>query len=51
MNTPNGDKSMNILKSNVYVHLPYVTNMINLPIKEGFPDEFKLAEVSLKSKI
>ena len=36
------------MKSNVYIHLPYKTNIINLSIEEGyFPDKRKLAEVSL----
>ena len=32
--TPIGDISVNILKSTVDIHLPFITNSINLPIKK-----------------
>ena len=45
--TPNVNISINILKSTVDIYLPFMTNILNLLIKEGhFPDELKLAEVS-----
>ena len=45
--TPNGNISVNILKSTVDIHLPYIINIINFSIKEGhFSDEFKLTEFS-----
>ena len=45
--TPNGNISINILKSTVDIYLPFMTNILNLLIKEGhFPDELKFAEVS-----
>ena len=45
--TPNGNMSINILKSTVDIYLPFMTNILNLLIKEGhFPDGLKLAEVS-----
>ena len=45
--TSNGNMSINILKSTVDIYLPFMTNILNLLIKEGhFPDELKLAEVS-----
>ena len=44
---PIGDISVDILKSTVDIHLPFVTNNINLSIEKGcFPEELKLAEVS-----
>ena len=44
---PIGDISVDILKSTVDIHLPFITNSINLPIEKGcFPEELKLAEVS-----
>ena len=43
--TPVGDMSVDI--SAVYIHLPFITNSINLSIEKGcFPEELKLAEVS-----
>ena len=46
--TPNGDISINILKSTVDIRLPYITNIINFSIEKGhFPDELELAEVIL----
>ena len=45
--TPIGDISFDVLKSTVDIHLPHITNSINLSIEEGyFPEELKLAEVS-----
>ena len=45
--TPIGDISVDVLKSTVDIHLPYITNSINLSIEKGcFPEELKLAEVS-----
>ena len=45
--TPNIDISINILKLTVDIHLPYKTNIINLPIEGGlFFSALKLAEVS-----
>ena len=45
--TPIGDMSLNILKSNVDIHLPFITNNINWSIeKDCFPEELKLAEVN-----
>ena len=45
--TPIGDISADILKSNVNILLPFITNSINLSIKKGcFPEELNLAEVS-----
>ena len=45
--TPIGDISVDILKSTVDIHLQFITNSINLSIKNGcFPEELKLAEVS-----
>ena len=42
-----GDISVDILKSTVDIHLPFITNSINLSIENGcFPEELKLAEVS-----
>ena len=44
--TPIGDIP-DILKSAAYIHLPFITNSINLSVKKGcFPEELKLAEVS-----
>ena len=44
--TPTGDISVDILKSNVDIHLPYITKSINLSIEKGcFLEELKLAEV------
>ena len=44
--TPIGDISVDILKSTIDIHLPFITNNINLSIKKGcFPEERKLAEV------
>ena len=41
---PNDDISVNILKSTGHIHLPDITNILNLSIEEGyFPDELKLA--------
>ena len=40
--TPNGDISINILKSTFDIHLAYITNIINLSIEGYFPDEPKL---------
>ena len=49
---PNGDISVDILKSNVDIHLPFIKNSINLSIgKRCFPEELKLAEVSPIFKI
>ena len=45
--TPIGDITVDILKSTVDIHLPFITSSINLSIKKGcFPEDFKLAEVS-----
>ena len=45
--TPIGDIYVHILKSTVDIHLPFITNSIDLSIKKGcFPEELKLAEVS-----
>ena len=43
--TASGDISVNIFKSTVDVHFPYITN-INLSIQGYFPDELRFAEVS-----
>ena len=44
--TPTDDISVDILKSNVDIHLPYITKSINLSIEKGcFLEELKLAEV------
>ena len=42
---PNGDISVNILKSTVDIHLAYITNIVNFSIEGYLPDELKLAEV------
>ena len=45
--TSNGDTSFYILKSTADIHLPYITNMINVSIENVcFPVELMLAEVS-----
>ena len=45
--TPIGNISVDILKSSIDIHLPFITNSINLSIGKGcFPEELKLAEVS-----
>ena len=45
--TPIGNISVDILKSSIDIHLPFITNSINLSIEKGcFPEELKLAEVS-----
>ena len=45
--TPIGDISVDILESTVDIHLPFITNSINLSIENGcFPAELNLAEVS-----
>ena len=45
--TCDGDISVNILKSTADIHLPYITNIVNLSIEDGhLPDKLKLAEVS-----
>ena len=45
--TPIGDISVDILKSTVDIHLPFITNSINLSIEKGcFPEERKVAEVN-----
>ena len=52
--TPIGDISVDILKAIVDIHLPFITNSINLSIENYcFPEELKLAEVSpiLKKKM
>ena len=42
--TPIGDISVDILKSTADIHLPFITNSINLSIKKGcFAEELKLA--------
>ena len=42
-----GDASVDILKSTIDIHLPFITNSINLSIEKGcFPEELRLAEVS-----
>ena len=44
--TPTDDISVDILISNVDIHLPYITKSINLSIEKGcFLEELKLAEV------
>ena len=46
--TPAGDIPADILKSTVDIHLPLITKIINVCFENGrFPDELKLAEVSL----
>ena len=48
---PIGDISVDISKSIVDIHLPFITNSINLSIKKGcFPEGLKLAEVTQSSK-
>ena len=45
--TPTGGISVDILKSTLDIHLPFITNSINLSIQKGcFLEELKLAEVS-----
>ena len=45
--TPIGNIFVDFLKSTVDIHLPFITNSINLSIENGcFPEELKLAEVS-----
>ena len=45
--TPIGNISVDIWKSTVDIHLPYITNSINLSVEKGyFPEELKLAEVN-----
>ena len=45
--TPTGDISVDVLKSTVDIHLPFITNSINLPIVTGcFLKKLKLAKVS-----
>ena len=45
--TPIGVIFVDILKSTVDIHLPFITNSINLSIENGcFPEELRLAEVS-----
>ena len=45
--TPIGDVSVDILKSTGDIHLPFITNSINLLIeKDCFPEELNLAVVS-----
>ena len=45
--TPIGDISVDILKSTVDIHLPFITNSINLSIEKGcFPEVLKLAKVN-----
>ena len=45
--TPIGDISVDTLKSTVDIHLPFITNRINLSIEKGcFPEELKIAEFS-----
>ena len=39
--TPNGSISVNILKSTVDIHLPYITSIINFSIEGHFPDKLK----------
>ena len=44
--TPNGDIFINIFKSTVDIHLPYITNIVSFSNEEiHFPNELKLAEV------
>ena len=44
--TPIGNISIDILKSIVDIHRPFITNSMNLLIKKGcFPKELKLVEV------
>ena len=45
--TPIGDISVDILKSTVDIHLPFITKSIHLSIEKGcFLEELKFAEVS-----
>ena len=45
--TPIGDIYVDILKSTVDIHIPFVTDNINLSIEKGcFPEELNLTEVS-----
>ena len=45
--TPIGDISVDILKSTVDIHLPFITKSINLSIEKGcFSEELKVAKVS-----
>ena len=47
--TPTGDISVDVLKSTVDIHLPYITNSINLSIKKCcFPEKLKLANLNFK---
>ena len=42
-----GDSPVNMLKSAVDIHVPFITKIINFSFEKGcFPDELKLAEVS-----
>ena len=45
--TPVGDIPADMLKSAVYIHLLFITKIINVSFENSrFPDELKLAEVS-----
>ena len=43
--TSNAELSINVLKSTVDIHLPYITNILNLSIEGHFPNELKLPEL------
>ena len=46
--TPVGDIPADMLKSAVYIHLLFITKIINVSFENSrFPDELKIAEVSL----
>ena len=50
--TPIGDICVDILKSTVDIHLPFITNSINLSIEKGcFFEELKLSEASPKDDL
>ena len=49
---PIGDISVDILKSTVDIHLPFITNSINLSIEKGcFFEELKLSQASPKDDL
>ena len=44
-----GDISIDVLRSTVDIHLPYITNSINLSIEKCcFPEKLKLANLNFK---
>ena len=44
--TPVGDIPIDMLKQTIRIHLPVMTQIINMPIDNNYyPDDLKLAEV------